>query len=326
MDERKPAVAPPLPWNAISECWRYRWWYALALGITTTAVYALTSILPQKYYAQAMISDESVETDILLGLDNMSAWLKQMQNDKGEGINDPEVYAQILKSEDFAEKMGRVYLKGLGKSYYAHISETRQKSILNRIFLLKDKDTDSLLFKKNINAIQKNIQYNFSPRYKTIKIQTEDIDAETAAIMADSAIAILKQMLLREKAKVNEALQNAALVRENAKENYYSAQKQYSDYYDTHYHLSSPIAISKIDALEKERDNAFSLYNRACVQYLRAEALARKESATFTVLQKPTVPLKHSSPNKTAWILSSLFIVTLFLTWTILIRKKTNWS
>ncbi len=319
-----PVRQPSPPWSAFIECWKHKWLYIIACGGTVLLVSLLTSLFPKKYAAQAMISDETVETDLLLGMDNVSAWLKQMQNHDNEGITDPEVYSQILTSTDFAERMSKVYLKKTQGTYLDHMMASAEPSLLDQIFGEEKKGTDDSKAARDraVRAIKENIKTNYSARFKTTTIQIEDTDADIAAVLADSALGILYTTLSLQDTKMHAMLKDAWVFRENAKNEYYSAQKAYSDYYDSHYSIVSKIVESKIDALEKERDNAFNAYNKACVQYLRAEALSRKETTPFTILKKPTTPIDPSSPHKTAWVSAWTFIVATLLTWGILVRRS----
>ena len=174
-----------------------------------------------------------------------------------------------------------------------------------------------------ISLINKRIRSKTSARYGTTVIQVTDNDPVVAAMMVDSVRVHLQRHtagFARQTALFD--LATAETKFEQAEHRYQSAREEYARYADSHNDLVSSRASAEEEHLQKEYESAFTAYEKAAEQRLRAQALVDKFSFTFTVLTNATVPLSSSSPSTLGYILSFVFIGLTVATWIILGRRK----
>ena len=91
--------------------------YIIASVSAIVLAIAVWFVVPHKYAAKVKICDEYKETDLIVGLDHITAKVKKMLNSNDFGINNMEVYSKVLKSDEFARKISRKKLNGKNISY-----------------------------------------------------------------------------------------------------------------------------------------------------------------------------------------------------------------
>ena len=306
-------------WSATDECVR-RWkWFAAAAVIAVTAAVVIAACFPKEYSAQVKISDERKETDILLGLNNFSAWARGTINER-KGYRMPEVYAQTVTTREFAEEMSKVKVEGYHTDYYHYILEHHRAPWWKRFFC-SDDDADE--HDRVVEIIQGNIRSEASSRYNTTLLHVTDQDPVVAAMMVDTIRVRLEQKLknhyyVRAFRDVIQTREKMAL----AETRYRRAQKEYIDFTDSHQDITSPAATSQEEHLMAEYESAFDAYNKECEQFRRAQALLDKQPSTFAVLKNATVPTRPSRPATVGYVLSFLFIALTLTMWVVLGRRK----
>lgn len=307
-------------WSAWAECTRH-WKIFLFISVVATLLaLAISASIPKEYSAQVKVSDERKETDILLGLNNFSAWARGAINDR-KGLRMPEVYAQTVTTKEFAEKISKVRLEEYGTDYYHYILQHHKTPWWEKwlSWFSEEKNEHDMV----IDIIQHNIRSQASSIYNTTLLQVTDQDPVVAATVVDSIRLCLEQRLKDH--YYTRALRDCFHAREKtemAASRYRKAQAAYNHFTDSHQDLSTPAAISQEDHLLSEYDAAFSSYNKECEQLRRAEALLKKQPSTFAVLKNATVPMEAAKPATFGYIISFLFIGLTFTAWTILGKRK----
>ena len=81
--------------------------YIVTTTIATLLAIVVWLLVPKEYTATIKLSDEYKEVDLAIGLDKIKAQLKNVSGEANRGINNIEVYAKILKSEDFARTISQ---------------------------------------------------------------------------------------------------------------------------------------------------------------------------------------------------------------------------
>lgn len=307
-------------WSAGAECARH-WKVFVAVGVVAILSALLVSAsIPEEYSAQVKISDERKETDILLGLNNFSAWARGAINDR-KGLRMPEVYAMTVTTKEFAELISKVKLEGYHTDYYHYILNHHKTPWWEKwmgYFKEPEKEHDRV-----IGIIQENIKSEASSIYNTTLLQVTDQDPVVAAMMVDTIRCRLEKRLkdhyytraLRDLFQTREKMEMAEL-------RFKKAQQAYNHFSDSHQDLTTPAALSQEDHLQAEYDAAFGAYNQACEQFRRAQALLEKQPSTFAVVKNATVPLKAAKPATIGYVMSFLFISLTFTMWIILGKRK----
>ena len=316
-----------LAWSAGKECWKYRWIYFITCAASIFFTLFVIWSIPDEYAAQIKIADEHKETGILIGLDNFSGWLEQMRYNGGDnnGLKDPAVYSFILSSNHFAKEISSIQVPKYAVCYGDYLRKHHQEPWWNQWGKVFKKYLGCGIEREDyiLEIIQKNIKYEFSPKYKTITLQVSDEDPQIAAIIVDSVrIHLQKKIIEYRRQKTAQEKKDGKIIFLAAKREYENKQRKYTNYLEIHQDAILQGEKTEIESMMKDRDDAFSRYERAAIQFARISALSRQEQPSFTILVNATVPRRRSVPQASAYFLAYTFIACVFTTWGILLRKQ----
>ena len=230
-------------------------------------------LVPKYYAARITVSDEYQETDLAVGMNSVSARIKKATHDPNAGIDDIEVYARALKTEDFARTLAKKQVPGKGKNY-----------------------AEYLRCNNPIEEISDRLEYNIKGGM-VLTVQLKDRDALIASQMLDSVMVELQKIITtRRHERTTAAFLNAKKAKQNASYDYHRAQEEYAQYYDAHFDgTTSDIVKQEIARLANERDMAYSFYQSACTEYVRQELLQKRSYESFAVVKANTVPTSDDS-------------------------------
>lgn len=267
-----------------------RYPYISAIAAATLLAIVVWLCVPGKYTAITKLSDEYKETELAIGFNTVRAHLKDALGGANSGINDMEIYCKILKTEDFARSISHMQLAEKSMTYGEYLNE---------------KDT--------IEAVQDNINYNYSNKQATLTVSFADKDPVIAAQMLDSVTAHLQEIITHyRQSNAQAALLNAQANVNAAKEKYKEAQARYNTFAESHTNPSSPIEEQEEQALAKECKTAYSIYHKAAVEYSRQLALKQRAYLSFAVIQNNTVPEKPD--NRLMGYIFSFVLISIFIT------------
>ena len=229
--------------------------------------------MPKEYTAITVLSDEYKEVDLAIGLDKLKAQIKNVSGGANKGINDIEVYARILKSEDFARAISHSRIPKKNMTYGEYLNK---------------KDT--------IDAILDNINYNLSIKHQTLTISFTDCDPVIASQMLDSVTAHLQATITDHRHQVADAaLRNATAELERAKKEYQELCNRYNAFVDSHINSQSELDIQEEKALEKECALYYNHLRNITNEYVRQLALKQRSFMSFAVVKYNTTPIKPNS-------------------------------
>lgn len=279
----------------------YSYLITIIISLIVDAVICLA--LPSKYAAQVVISDEPKQTDILVGLNQFSAWVNNGTMPQNKlGLDNAEVYPKLLKSPDFIQELSTIQLPEQNCTLAEYIS--------------KDKDNPH-------EHINNNIQYSIKPFIHTITIQYTDKKPSVAYTVLDSLVFILQNRLKQRKVAINrQYLENAQNTLKEAEKKYKEIQQQYATFADMESDITLPSYQSKLSNIKKDRDNAFSLYQSAYQKVMRYEYLIRKENTSFSVVKQNYKPVSPISPKPIPYFFAILLLFSLINTWGLLLYNK----
>ncbi|MBR4389258.1 MAG: hypothetical protein IKT00_08800 [Prevotella sp.] len=303
------------PFSAGSEIRRHWRLYLAASGLAVALTMVITLSIPKVYAARITLADESKEIDLLMGQNQMQAWLKGTIK-QNMGYKNIEVYALHVTSRAFAQELGHVKLSNLGTDYEHYLREHYRRPWWEHLFTT-DNEVDI------VGVIEDNIKVEVNSYYSTLRIQTTDQDPVVAALLCDSVRAALEHFVIGEQQKMTLQLQqNYAILRNQAEQRYRDAQQRYVQYADSHNDSRLASETNEEKALQNEYDKAYKQYNEATLQYLRAEALVNKPAPPFAIVNNATVLTEVHSPRFMAYLLSFLCFALIGTTWFVLLRKK----
>ena len=306
--------------------WQHRKAFLRSAIVSIVLAVAMSLCIPREYASDIMIADEHHEMDLLIGLDNMTAWLKQGAASQlgDEGMAHPDVYSLFLDAPDFAEEIGRVNLVGYDTSYFDYLRQHHRypwwTSLGEKLYSLTATPDEH---GRVVSLIMDNVRCKVNSRHYTVILQVRDQDPVVAALMTDSVCAhLLKRIRDYRSTKAKVELENARAARYEAQQDYRQAQQAYESYVDTHFDSQSPSVKKMQQELNHVYENAFSIYNKACLQYSRAEAFVQKNTPPFTVVKNATVSKHAVSPVTFGYVLAFLFIAFVFTTWWVLFKHR----
>jgi len=318
-------------WRATEVCWSNRMLYLYCALASVLVAFLLVACVPKTYISQIKIADEHKETDLIVGLSDWSAFLKQGQS-SDVGLGDPNVYPLILHSPDFIQELSRVRVQKYGITYYQYLAEHHREAWWTTLW----RKMSGALTSKNdslqiYDIIKHNLKYQISGKYYTVVIQASDNDRVVAAEIVTQAVKILEKRLRDKRAAYyNNQLEQAVEHRKRMNLLYKEAQRAYAAYHDAHIDTPLPSEKAKLNSLEEERDKRFYEFGKASEQYIRAKALAQKAAHPFSILKNATVSQHHASPSLPVYILTLLSLSFVALTWLLLYKKSrrcgSRWS
>lgn len=272
--------------------------------------------VPKQYAARMEVTDEhKISMDLSVGLDPVEAMMKKVQFVE-EGMQNPETYVTVIESENFLNQMLRTNVDKYGMTYGEYLRAMNMEPWWAEPFITRDS-----VYSRGL--LDEKIRYKLSGKYFTIKLQVKDNDPEVSAVMTDSLCSLLAKFLERHRTAVNTAKMNDALIRRReAGKKYHDAQKEYLAYAQSHMESGLVVDNAVIEGLISERDNAFSMYNEACMKYEHYRLAVNRNLPYFTILYSPAVPTEPCSPSWGGYIMAFLFITWTCTTWWILYKNS----
>ena len=309
-------------WDIVIQCAKHWRAYAIACSVAVVVAIVIGISSPNRYAAEITIVDENTEMDILVGKDPMSAWLpKDPSIDKG--INDPEIYSQIIEAPEFDKAIAKTHIPTYGNiDYYHYLLKNHKEAWWNKALhlienLLGDENEEEYIY----GVINDNIKYKVSAKYQTVMLQVTDNDPEVAVVIVEAVHKYLHEQVVSYKQRFTDKLTlNALNQRAETGRRYHEAFDQYASYADANQDAILAGQQTELDNLRKEVSDAFSRYNYACQQYYHFLARSQSVQQPFTVLKDVTTPVKPYSPNTIIWVLALLTIAFIITTWWVLSR------
>ena len=301
MNNKSAESISPNSFSIIEECWRHRKLYIAVLSICTFSAFLAAFFSPKEYASFAKISDEHVETDILIGLDAMTAQLRNMQP-KDLGTSSPMVYGTILHSDGFLQALAKTRIEGENCTYQQHLGI---------------EDTDEC-----IDVIKSKLKYKIDDSRYTITIRMSDTRPLVAAHLTDTILSLLHRTISQDKGTIiQEQISKTKQEKDEAFSVYQHAKNKYDTYLDEHFDAALPAEKQMLAYLNSEKTRTLLLYQKKQEQHDRALALQEKPVYPFTVLQSPTVALKPFMPHAATYIAATDLLAFIFLTWFVLGRR-----
>ncbi len=309
-------------WDIVIQCAKHWRAYAIACSVAVVVAIVIGISSPNRYAAEITIVDENTEMDISVGKDPMSAWLpKDPSIDKG--INDPEIYSQIIEAPEFDKVIAKTHIPTYGNiDYYHYLLKNHKEAWWNKALhfiekLLGDENEEEYIY----GVINDNIKYKVSAKYQTVMLQVTDNDPEVAVVIVEAVHKYLHEQVVSYKQRFTDKLTlNALNQRAETGRRYHEAFDQYASYADANQDAILAGQQTELDNLRKEVSDAFSRYNYACQQYYHFLARAQSVQQPFTILKDVTTPVKPYSPNTIIWVLALLTIAFIITTWWVLSR------
>ena len=262
--------------------------YIIATAVAALLAIVVWLLVPKTYSATTTVSDEYKEMDLAVGLNVINAQVRDITGKPNTGINDMEVYFQILGTEDFARELSHMQVPSKRMTYGEYLGR---------------KDT--------IKSISDQLEYNYSNRKWTLTISFTDRDPLVASQMLDSITVLLQKKVTRNRhAVIQSAIAEAESNLIDATKQYKKAEEAYVSFADANTRIKTHQAAQEESRLEKEVKITEKHYLNATSQYVRQLALKQRSYVSFIVVKDNTVP---QSDNRNLLLYFGAILVVLLL-------------
>ena len=283
----------------------------VALAFGTPKVYKSTVILAPEESGQGF----SGSISSLASMVGMNMKIGQT----GDALY-PEIYPDLMKSTDFIVGLFPIKVKKdkTGEQYtYQEYLQSHQKIavadypkavILNIIEKLKSEESSGpghkvdpfRLTKKEdeiAKAISGNIDCSVDKKTNVITIIVKDQDPLVCATMANATCK-----------KLQEYLEYMEQLFDEARRQYDKARQTYAAYADANQEVMLQTYRMKEEDLENDMQLKYNIYQQVVEQRQLAQAKLQERTPAFTIVQRASVPIKHSSRPKVITLAVWMFL------------------
>ena len=255
----------------------------------------------------------------------------------------PEIYPDLMNSTDFLvglfpikvtkDKTNETYTYQdyIQKHQKLAVTEYPKALISNLIEKFKKEDSpgpghkiDPFRLTKKEDEVAKSIKGKLDcevdKKTNVITITVTDQDPLIAATVADSVQSHLQEAITdyrTQKARIDLEYMNELFT--ESRKQYDKARQVYAAFADANQDVMLQSYQSKVDDLENDMQLKFNIYQQVVEQRQLAQAKVQERTPAFTIVQRATVPIKHSSRPKVVtliiWMLLGFLVRTGILFW-----------
>ncbi len=239
----------------------------------------------------------------------------------------PTLYPDIVKSNsfivelfdtpvEFTDKGGEhvrtdyyTYLKDYNRSpWWSYVISAPMKALSWFIGLFKDKEEEvegyaeinpsSLTYEQNeiAKAIREKIGVTVDNKTSVISLSVNAQHPQVAYVVAEVVIDNIKSFVSTYRTeKSRKDVEYYEELYEDAKDDYYEAQRKYALYVDANQGVSRQSVMIERERLQNEMSLNFNLFNTCAQQLQAAKANLQQETPVFAVVSAPSVPLQSSN-------------------------------
>lgn len=159
-----------------------------------------------------------------------------------------------------------------------------------------------------INYLKNNITVLIDKKTAITSISVTLQDPMITAVLADSVIHKLQEYIIDY--RTSKAKEDCAYLEKLFNErqlDYYTAQRKYADYVDTHDNLILQSVRTEQERLQNDMNIAYQVYSQVANQLEVARAKVQEEKPVFAVVEPAVVPLQPSGMGLKMYILLFVF-------------------
>ncbi|SFC30837.1 hypothetical protein SAMN04488494_2590 [Xylanibacter ruminicola] len=253
----------------------------------------------------------------------------------GDAIT-PSLYPDLMKSTDFKTSLFPIKVHGkkdkTSMTYYDYLKNEWKEPWWEDFFglMAPEKKKDTLVNNFELTGeqariasmINKNVLCKIDQKYGLVTINVTAQDSYIAALLADSVKARLQDFLTDYRTKKSRHdLEYAEMLQVQAKKDYEHARQKYVEFVDANQDVVLESIRQKQTDLENDLQLQYNNYNTLSAQVLAYKAKVQEATPAFTTLQRATVPLGPTGPNRNRILFVCLFLAALFTTIYVLYKE-----
>lgn len=160
-----------------------------------------------------------------------------------------------------------------------------------------------------IGLIASRVNVNYDSRSSIVSISVTMQEPMVSAIVADTVAKKLQEYIVNYRTdKVRADLEYTQKLNDEARADYYAAQKKYAQYVDRNQGVTLRSQRTEEERLQNEMQLAYNLFNNTSQQLQVAKAKVQEDTPVFTVLDPPRVPLGPSAPSVFIYVAGCAFV------------------
>ena len=170
---------------------------------------------------------------------------------------------------------------------------------------------------QKIESLKKKIVASVDKKTSMTSVTATFQDSKVAAVVADSVVKKLQEYIIdyRTSKSKEDCLYLEKLFKERQQE-YYTAQKKYADYLDSHDNIILQSVRTEQERLQSDMGLAYQMYSQVASQLQVARAKVQEEKPVFAVVEPAVVPLYPSGTSRKVYVLVFVFLsVCIVISW-----------
>lgn len=314
--------------------------YYIVLSITFVGAVVIAKSIPTYYKCEVLLAPESGGgSGSLGGLASLASSFGVSLgggSSAGEDAITPSLYPDLMKSTDFKTSLFPIKVHSkkdkTSMTYYDYLKNEWKEPWWVDFFglMAPENKPDTLVNNFELTGEQariagmivKNVICKIDKQTNLISIDVKAQDPYVAALLADSVKTRLQDFLTDYRTKKSRHdLEYAEMLLRQAKKDYERARQKYVEFVDA----NQDVVLESIRQMQTDLENDLQLqynnYNTLCAQVLAYKAKVQEATPAFTTLQRATVPLGPTGPNRNRILFVCLFLAALFTTIYVLYKE-----
>jgi uncharacterized protein involved in exopolysaccharide biosynthesis len=279
--------------------------------------------IPKEYTSEVVIAPEVSGLGGISGGLGALASMAGINMDSEEEAIYPQLYPKIVSTSPFLCDLASLSVDGIYRkdsistSLYNYLVRYQREPWWNKVlsapFKLIKKERKELLGEgitldakrlnrqqqKVLKALSDRISVELDKQTSAIYVRVKMQDAGIASTVADAVTGNLEKYVVDYRtAKARKDLENTQRMFDEARENYFKAQKAYAEYSDQHMGVTKLQYLMEQERLENEKNVAYNLYSQLAQQMDMCRTKLLEKTPVVVLLQPSTIPYKATTPRK----------------------------
>jgi len=174
-----------------------------------------------------------------------------------------------------------------------------------------------------VNVLRNSVKASIDTKTAITNVSVSLQSPKVAAVVADSVVHKLQEYITdyRTSKVKDDCAYLEKLFKERQRE-YYTAQKKYANYVDTHDNLVLQSVRTEQERLQNDMSLAYQIYSQVANQLQVARAKVQEEKPVFAVVEPAIVPLNPSGMKLMIYVIVFvLFSITTTIVWKLLVKN-----
>ena len=173
-----------------------------------------------------------------------------------------------------------------------------------------------------VNALKNSILATIDKKTAITSVSVTLQNPKVTAVVVDSVVYKLQEYIIRYRTfKAKEDCAYLERLFKERQEEYYTTQKKYAIYVDTHDNLILQSIRAEQERLQNDMNLAYQVYSQVANQLQVARAKVQEEKPVFAVVEPAVVPLQSSGTGRKTYVIIFVFLaVVVTIGWKLFVK------